>query len=469
MKNRRKSRVLLLLILLLAVTIGFALLSTTLKINGTAGIKKNTWNIHWDDTSVHETTGSVTATTPAYVSDAEKKNIDFSVEFELPGDFYEFTADAINEGSIDGKIETIQVKFYEADGTTPIAAADMPEEITYSLTHADGSEVSENEVITHGGGTISYKFRIGFDSEATLPASSIVVKPRVEIVPIQHKDEGIKYDLGELVYFDPVSDSQCDSTTFNLNSVIQNNSTCYKWRVITTDDTVAKTEIKLQMDHNILRSTAWRSSSTSENIPTTLFGYLSYLSSSWTRVPLLNYTYDATGAEIPSTAYGYGVLTCTDGTCRVTRNNMVLSGGVRVRVITGEELADIVRAYNPTTGYYFDYRCDYSLFNDRFSGTACTTPTGTMTRSEIVEKMWWLAENTYWQGENPGATDNVYGQRVLGYWTLSPAMHATYGTFAVYKTGELSVDGSGNVNSSEEGAVGVRPVVEINKSMITRN
>ena len=46
MKNRKKNRILLLLILLLAVTIGFALLSTTLKINGISGIKKNTWDIH---------------------------------------------------------------------------------------------------------------------------------------------------------------------------------------------------------------------------------------------------------------------------------------------------------------------------------------------------------------------------------------------------------------------------------------
>ena len=127
--------------MLLMVTIGFALLSTTLKINGITGINKNTWDIHWDDTSISETTGSVTATTPAAVTDAEEKNISFEVEFELPGDFYEFTVDAVNEGSIDGKIETISIKFYEADGTTEIAAADLPDEITYSLTHKDGSAI----------------------------------------------------------------------------------------------------------------------------------------------------------------------------------------------------------------------------------------------------------------------------------------------------------------------------------------
>ena len=50
----------------------------------------------------------------------------------------------------------------------------MPEEITYSLTHADGSEVSENEVIAHGGGTISYKFRIGDTINIEFEASNMI-------------------------------------------------------------------------------------------------------------------------------------------------------------------------------------------------------------------------------------------------------------------------------------------------------
>ena len=188
-KNKKQRRVMFLLILILSITIGFALLSTTLFINGTANIKSNTWNIHWDSDSIEETTGSVTATTPASVTDAEEKNISFAVEFELPGDFYEFSADAVNEGSIDGKIENISIKFYEADGTTEIDKDDLPEEITYSLTHKDGTAIAENEVIAHGG-TISYKFRIGYNSETTtLPTEPIVVKPDIEITPVQHKEE----------------------------------------------------------------------------------------------------------------------------------------------------------------------------------------------------------------------------------------------------------------------------------------
>ena len=187
---KKKNKKLLIIIMLLAIAIGFALLSTTLNIIGTAGINKNTWNIHWNSESIEETEGSVTATTPAHVTDAEEKNIDFAVELELPGDFYEFTVDAINEGSIDGQIETIDVTFYEADGQTPIKEEDLPSEIIYSLKHADGSDIEENEVITKNGGTISYKLRVEFDKNIeSLPTNSIVIKPEIKIVPVQHKKE----------------------------------------------------------------------------------------------------------------------------------------------------------------------------------------------------------------------------------------------------------------------------------------
>ena len=49
------------------------------------------------------------------------------------------------------------------------------------------------------------------------------------------------YALGELVYFDPVSEEACKETTYTgLN-------TCYKWRVIVIDDSSANTNITLQI------------------------------------------------------------------------------------------------------------------------------------------------------------------------------------------------------------------------------
>ena len=65
-----------LILLILGISIGYAFISSTLGINGTAGINKNTWDIHWNENSIVETPGSVTAKTPAYVSDGKKQKVE---------------------------------------------------------------------------------------------------------------------------------------------------------------------------------------------------------------------------------------------------------------------------------------------------------------------------------------------------------------------------------------------------------
>ena len=100
-RNKKKSRQLALLLILLGITVGFALLSTTLKINGTAGIKSSQWDIHWENVQVNNES-TVTTEEPAITENRTK--VTYEVNLELPGDFYEFTVDAKNDGSINGKI-----------------------------------------------------------------------------------------------------------------------------------------------------------------------------------------------------------------------------------------------------------------------------------------------------------------------------------------------------------------------------
>ena len=49
MRRRKNNKIYSLIIILLILTIGFAALSTTLKINGNAIISKNTWSIYWNN------------------------------------------------------------------------------------------------------------------------------------------------------------------------------------------------------------------------------------------------------------------------------------------------------------------------------------------------------------------------------------------------------------------------------------
>ena len=185
-KNKKQRRIMFLLILILGITIGFALLSTTLYINGTAEIKSNTWNIHWDDTSVNVTQGSVSATEPSVsTTTSTKDTVSFDVEFEMPGDFYEFEIDAINEGSVDGALELSQNWItYKSNNV----ATTLPSYMDFKVTYDDGTTVpATGDVLTHGTSQ-TYKIRVEFKSNVEeLPDNPQPITIEVTTPYVQHK------------------------------------------------------------------------------------------------------------------------------------------------------------------------------------------------------------------------------------------------------------------------------------------
>ena len=199
-KNKKQRKILLLLILILGLTVGFALLSTTLKINGTAAIKSNTWDIHWDGESITETTGSVTAATPAtIVENTDNQEIAFAVNFDLPGDYYEFTVDAVNAGTIDGILKQFEMGVYTADGKTKLKPTDegYPTNLIYTVKYADDTNPTVDTDIlakaTTSGTTTTptakkYKVRVEFDPKATtLPDTAVSYMFKLNVNYEQHK------------------------------------------------------------------------------------------------------------------------------------------------------------------------------------------------------------------------------------------------------------------------------------------
>ena len=691
-KNKRQRKVQLYLLIVLGLTIGFALLSTTLYINGTAGINKNTWDIHWNEESIVETQGSVTATTPAEVIDTEKKNVSFEVELELPGDFYEFTVDAKNYGTIDGEISNIEKNYYKQGETTP---STPPSYIIFSVTYDDGTIPKPGDVLK-AGNSQKYKVRVEYDSELEeLPENPIpsgkfefkldekqhvtdcvtsykqgdivyfdpvnyrmceaeesdtcykwitvgknnniyelylltplsnmswsttnpvdVIKsstaswsnkltmddsydvdvnenygyhfsetkgrvitkndwdnlstenqeiikdscgmrtnvtcvmfdttnqlvgqinpggaytmfpysanaggttlgPNNDVRPVikvdfsdignnitcEDKNNPV-YTAGDLVYFDPVSTNKCDSTTFDLTAINNGTSTCYKWRVIETNDREKKTKVNIQLDHNLSDGNMnndeyywvikddyiavggseedWNESYGKHNSkqgPVTALKKLEELTSTWGRVPLLNYEYDSTNKmcrygydsttgtckesyETMTTGESYGKLTCINGVC-VNGNNNTITTNIRVRMITGEELNSITRMYKPRTAWsknsdkYNEY---YYFSNDEFEIGTHNAGYGNTTLS-------WLIENTYGgPNSHSGSTSNVYTTNYkypYGYWTMTPNSSDDTSAWAIQADGKFW--GEGEI--TDNGYYGIRPVINIEKSKITK-
>ena len=155
-KNNKKTTIFVTsLIVIACLTIGYALLSTTLDINGTGILSGNTWDIHWANVQVNsESTQSNTQ--EAIISSSTQ--VVFNINLNEPGDFYEFTVDAVNEGTIDGMIDVISTNVYQSNGTTP---ATLPSAITYSITYDDDTPLEQYQLLS-ADSYETYKIRVEY-------------------------------------------------------------------------------------------------------------------------------------------------------------------------------------------------------------------------------------------------------------------------------------------------------------------
>ena len=153
-KSGKKVVLSLLALLLLTITVGYAALSTTLNINGTSKINNATWDVHFANLEV--TSGSVSATKAATIDSATE--IDYNVELIKPGDFYEFTVDVTNTGTIDAKL-----------GDAPIlngVSAEQDVYTNYTVTYSDDTAINANDKLA-AGATKKLKVRVEFDRNIT--------------------------------------------------------------------------------------------------------------------------------------------------------------------------------------------------------------------------------------------------------------------------------------------------------------
>ena len=180
-QNSRKKSLKYLLVLLLMISVGYAAIATTLKINGTATVKSSKWDVYWDGVSV--TQGSVAATgeNAAHITnETTKDEVAFSVDLDEPGDFYEFTVNAVNNGSIDAVIaENGVVKKVCTDAECENEIT-LPDYLEYTVVYAenDGTIAAGNTLAKKSGGTATtkaYKVRVAYRTDidkATLNTST---------------------------------------------------------------------------------------------------------------------------------------------------------------------------------------------------------------------------------------------------------------------------------------------------------
>lgn len=110
LRNRKKinfRKEYVLLVSLLFITIGYALISITFGFNGNINVSSNKWDIHFDNIKVVNT--SMEARIPASIDENNNLQINFALDLTTPGEYYEFTVDVVNNGTLDAILSNIDI------------------------------------------------------------------------------------------------------------------------------------------------------------------------------------------------------------------------------------------------------------------------------------------------------------------------------------------------------------------------
>ena len=151
--KKRKSTYKIFFLILVGMTVGFAAINTTLQLIGTLNISRTTWDIHFENPTK---TGGVTATKEVALKENDNTTVEYQVKLTNPGDFYEFTVDAKNSGTIDGMITGISNKVYENN-----VEVTKPDYLDFTVTYADDKVIANNHLLA-AGKSESYKVKVAY-------------------------------------------------------------------------------------------------------------------------------------------------------------------------------------------------------------------------------------------------------------------------------------------------------------------
>jgi uncharacterized repeat protein (TIGR01451 family) len=165
--NASTLSILLLSIAFVVMSVGFAAYAQTLNITGNVTAKKAEWNVQFDSTSYAESTGSVKATTKTLNTTAMNYTVTLN-----PGEFYEFTVNVKNAGTIAATLKSI---------TLSSLTAEQQKYIKYTVTY-DGTAYTSttsglsNDLAADASKTVKVRVEYVFpDDSSDLPNEDVTL------------------------------------------------------------------------------------------------------------------------------------------------------------------------------------------------------------------------------------------------------------------------------------------------------
>jgi len=222
-ENKKTIQVLAIVTLLIAVvciSVGFALMSTSLRIEGSAKIIPAKWSVHYvvEDNTVTpnvpsslafsnnsttaceaHATGCVTVgdgeTAPSAPTFTTSTFSDYQIVLKKPGDKGTYTFDITNDGDIDAVVSGVNNANLSATAKSTLTfagdaddVAKVEDYVTYKVTWSDGSAIQNTDELLHGQ-TRTVKVEVEYLSTATdLPSAPVTVTGRDVTITFTQKN-----------------------------------------------------------------------------------------------------------------------------------------------------------------------------------------------------------------------------------------------------------------------------------------
>lgn len=159
-----KKKNIIIFLLILSISIGFAVLSSTLSIGSNITLADASFDVHFDN--VEKVSSSIENDT--YTYQANNTVLNFNVSLDKPGDYIDYKLYVVNAGTIDAVLDTFNV-------TIP---SEVQNYLNYSLTYYNGTNPTSGDLLRKGTNMplklhVEYKYDV--DNFIPLETSSVTV------------------------------------------------------------------------------------------------------------------------------------------------------------------------------------------------------------------------------------------------------------------------------------------------------
>ena len=168
------------LISVFSLTVIYAALSATLNITGSSQVIASTWDIHLENVRVNNK--SVSGPAPIIMNGTTAT---FSTTLNMPGDFYEFTVDVVNNGSIDAMIDSVIKE--------PTLTESQAKYLNYTIEYQTGESINTKQLVSTNS-FVRFKVRLEFRKDITaldLPTTSETLNLAFTVNYVQEDRTGI--------------------------------------------------------------------------------------------------------------------------------------------------------------------------------------------------------------------------------------------------------------------------------------